>query len=513
MRGAFDRTIIRLLGAIVSWVFIGLTAAPAYAGPLFELTGGDQDLGGFNARVAGASSASSYFNPALLPYAEPGVEIGLFMLSDHISIDLLKRTNARYDVPEGVNVYARPNRKDPNNPTALSPVPLPTKSLHTRGGDNNSDNTRVYQVVGLVNRFFHDQLAIGLHAMIPLEGFTEASAFYSDEREQYFSNSLHAELYSDRLAAAELAFALAGKIYEKLSLGVSFTLNLSNQAATPVYVSDAATFDNTLIDSRIDVSTAVSPHFGLVFDPHKRVRLTATVHTPQRMQIDTKFSYLLNNGEEHPSKSPISFVHGFLPWTAAVGGSYDVIAHSDPKSNDAKLSVVGTLLFSDWTEYLDRHRGNPSGGYEWSKTFTPSVGVRYTYGAFGSFFDTLYSPTPVPPQTGRTNYVDNDRVSFNAGVTYHFQLFKLNFRTGVQLQVHYLIRRFQRKLEPGDPGYDKKDPDQMVVDEVPNDAVDRSDLNAAAAGREGLQTNNPGWPGFSSGGYLIGGSAQLSVLF
>jgi len=35
-----------------------------------------------------------------------------------------------------------------------------------------------------------------------------------------------------------------------------------------------------------------------------------------------------------------------------------------------------------------------------------------------AFLDVAYEPTPVPLQTGRTNYVDNDRISTSGGVTY-----------------------------------------------------------------------------------------------
>jgi hypothetical protein len=30
-------------------------------------------------------------------------------------------------------------------------------------------------------------------------------------------------------------------------------------------------------------------------------------------------------------------------------------------------------------------------------------------------------------------------------------------------------------------------------------------------GRQGLQTNNPGWPGFGSEGWIVGGGAYFSV--
>jgi hypothetical protein len=322
---------------------------------------------------------------------------------------------------------------------------------------------------------------------------------------------LHPELYSDRLAAAELAFGFAGRIYDRLSIGMSFTLNLKNQAVTPVYVSDAARLNETYIDSRIDVTTAVSPHFGLVFDALEQLRLTATVHTPQSMEINTEFSYLLNNGQEQ--ESGISFVHGFLPWSAAVGASYDIMKPSMKNTLSHQLSVVGSLVFSDWSDYRDRHGGRPSARYEWAKIFTPSFGIRHLYGDLASFLDMVYAPSPVPRQTGRTNYVDNERLGFSGGVTYCFKFFNADFRTGLQLQLHRLFRRFQRKFEPDDPEYASSDPEQMVIDEVPDDAIDNSNLGEAAAGREGLQTNNPGWPGFSSEGYIFGGGVHLAFLF
>ena len=62
--------------------------ASANASPLLELLGGNFDSGGFNARGTGASAASAYFNPALLPHAEEGLEVGFLLLNDAISVEL-----------------------------------------------------------------------------------------------------------------------------------------------------------------------------------------------------------------------------------------------------------------------------------------------------------------------------------------------------------------------------------------------------------------------------------------
>jgi hypothetical protein len=47
-----------------------------------------------------------------------------------------------------------------------------------------------------------------------------------------------------------------------------------------------------------------------------------------------------------------------------------------------------------------------------------------------------------------------------------------------------------------------------VKDELPDDAQISGEPVASAAG---LQTNNPGWPGFTSGGWILGGTRTLTV--
>jgi hypothetical protein len=135
--------------------------------------------------------------------------------------------------------------------------------------------------------------------------------------------------------------------------------------------------------------------------------------------------------------------------------------------------------------------------------------VRYQRDAIGAFLDVDYQPTPVPPQTGRTNYADNDRVGVDVGLDYAFSLFGTRLRIGTELQAHRLVWRHQTKLPtPTSPDGLNHTP-ATVVDEVPDDST----LNGQPlAGRQGLQTNNPGWPGFGSGGWILGGSLYLSVV-
>jgi len=60
----------------------------------------------------------------------------------------------------------------------------------------------------------------------------------------------------------------------------------------------------------------------------------------------------------------------------------------------------------------------------------------------------------------------------------------------------------------------KQSPDgrtpELVLDEVPDDAVASGQ---PLAGREGLQTNNPGWPGYSVAGWILGAGVNLTLAF
>ena len=192
-----------------------LLLAPAAQGsPLFELAGDTMGSGGHNARAASTSAAATYFNPALLPRVKQGFGLGMLVLSDQISMTLDGRPGG--DVP--VSIGRDRNVRDGNGdliPNDTFPTDWLENGCDTGGcdppfaprprqADGSSGNTRTYVGIGLVSPLIDDQLVIGLHALIPVGQFTEAQQFHVDHREQFFSNSLHPELYSDRLTATSL---------------------------------------------------------------------------------------------------------------------------------------------------------------------------------------------------------------------------------------------------------------------------------------------------------------------
>ena len=108
----------------------------------------------------------------------------------------------------------------------------------------------------------------------------------------------------------------------------------------------------------------------------------------------------------------------------------------------AVLTFAGTLLYASWHTYTDRRGEQPTPTYPWADTLSPTLGARFALGRFSTLLDVSYVPTPVPPQTGRKNYVDNDRVSTAVGGEYKFDVFgaALNGRNDTSCMVRITTR-------------------------------------------------------------------------
>ncbi|MDD9933265.1 MAG: hypothetical protein OXT09_06675, partial [Myxococcales bacterium] len=480
--------------------------APASASPLLELIGGNFGDGGFNARGTGASAASAYFNPALLPQAEQGLELGWLVLNDAISIDLDGRSS---DMDVGVG----------NLNVLREQYPVPTLWLEEgcaagdgcitdiqaqpRQSAGTSGNTRIYQVVGFVNHVVDDRWTLGVYSVVPVGTLLQAHSFFGDEREQYFSNSLHAELYSDRLTPMSLAFGTGIRATDWLSLGLTFTLNLLNDARASTYVGNAGNLsESLLLSTEVDASIGMAPHFSALLEPIDTLDVSVVVHTPQMLEITADSGTFLANGDSQRAKR--TNIHSWLPWTFALAADLQVL-RSEPHT----ISVAGTAMFRRWSEYLNRQGERPLPGYEWSDTMAAAVGARYRGQRFSAFADLTFEPSPVPLQTGRTNYVDNDRIGANGGATYTWPIdaWDIALRFGAQGQLHLLRERHQWKGNPVAASDDRS----LVLDEWPDDSTDINGDPIPEA--QGLQTNNPGWPGFGSHGTIAGAVLSVGLLY
>jgi long-chain fatty acid transport protein len=491
-----------------------LAPARADATPLFETLGAVTSNGGFAPVVSDPSSASAYFNPAMLEFAEDRLDVGVAVLTEQIGVTLDGRPPG-HDVPLAVSardvVYGQagatqqvPNTVIPTQwleqgcvgGTKVGQCPADTPP-NPRQGHGSSGQTRPYLVVGTVKHLIPHRFTVGAFVMLPLANLTTASAFYPDEREALFSNSLHPEMYGDRLTAMSIAVAGSFHLFKQLSIGIGAELGLSNQAESASYVPASTDYTQLLVNNTIGVTAALSPHAGAYWTPTDRIRVGAVLHAPQSFVIDTTIQATLPNGVV--SNGVQQEVHDYLPWRASVAAEADVIQHGH-----YTMSVDAELTWMNWSTYQDRHGQEPGSvygnDYGFGDTLVYAVGIRHRYKKVRGYVDWQYAPTPVPAQTGRSNYVDSDRWGVAFGGDFEAKIGGVRLRPGVQLVAYRLAWRNVTKN------------DANVVDELPDDARS-SATGDPVAGAKGLQTNNPGWPGFGSEGWVYGGNVSLSVLF
>jgi long-chain fatty acid transport protein len=502
----FASTVPRVLAGAVLGLAVGLVPGAAHASPLIETAGAVGGNAGAQGVVTGPGAASTYFNPAMLAEADDELTVGFALLSEQMGITLDGRT-AGADVPLVVgsrNVFSQGQPLPPDVvPTqwlrqgcpagsGQGQCPAPGLAAHPRQALGSSGQTRTYLTLGFTKRLVQDRLTLGLYAMVPISNLTTAQAFFADERESIFSNSLHPEMYGDRLTALSVVAGGAFHVLPNLSLGASVSIGLANVASSRDYVQSATDYSQLLIANSVSTSVNVSPTLGLRYVPVPWLRLGGVVHAPESFVIDTNIDATLPTGTE--STATQRSVFDWMPWAVGVGAEVQVA-----RRGSTTTSLVASAQYAFWSSYRDRMDVSPT-SYGNDMTFkdTPSgaVGVRQTFKDVRAFLDLRYVPTPVPKQVGRSSYVDNDRFGVGVGADVLVRLLKL--RPGVQLFVDRLIPRHQTK------------DDSLMVDELPDDATVGT-TGAAVPGAQGLQTNSPGWPGFASGGWLWGGAVTLGI--
>jgi hypothetical protein len=163
---------------------------------------------------------------------------------------------------------------------------------------------------------------------------------------------------------------------------------------------------------------------------------------------------------------------------------------------------VGLVAVAErWSQYRDRHGESPLD--TWHDTVTVVAGGNFAWRQRRLAFDLGYVPSPVPDQTGRTNYVDNPRIVSSASIESPVKLLGREIEAGFYLFGSVFVPRSV------DKDLNRTDANKLV-DEFPDNTINNlthlPDPRAA-----NLQTNNPGYPGFDSHGYMLGLGVCLRI--
>ncbi|TXD33856.1 hypothetical protein FRC96_15435 [Lujinxingia vulgaris] len=478
-----------------------LGATPAVASPLWERVGSTASLNPHSASTWSSSASATYFNPALLAGQPRHGEVGVFGLAGRLRIDL----NAR---PPGADidkkVYQARELDENGQRRPLSTRPFATDDIPAPRGGVDPDFEYLYLTFGATMPILDEgRLTVGFYATLATEAFASQVPFYSDEREQFFSNSLYFERSNDRLVGSHFALALASRPLDWLSLGVGATMVQDATSENAIFLPDALDQSESRINSRVQVNARLTPYGGLRAQVSDTIAATLSVHAEGYSVVEGEsrlrfwnFPSAYPEGEDAVVQR-FRFIYDYEPWRATAGAS---LTHTLRATTELRLAAQ--LQYAHWSRYLDRHGERPT--LPWSNTWSPTLAAGLTHGRSELGLDLTWAPSPVPDQNGRSNYVDNDRLMVGGGYAWRVEGDGASptLELGVQLQAHWLLARQTIK----DPS--SEDP---VVDEFP-DAVD-SRTGEPIEGSRGLQTNNPGYPGFESAGWIGGASLFVRAYF
>jgi len=470
------------------------------ASSVLELMGSTDSPNPFTARIIATGAEAAYFNPAYLVLQEDSFKLGFGMMLQNKDIEHFKRPDG-YDVSTQIS-----NTSASVISTGGKYVPLATSELMDKRGSADYDSFDGIITIGAVKSIIKNWLAVGAYALIPTTGIQTQEPFFNDEREQYFSNSLHFELYGDRLNQFSMAFALGGKISNFLRLGAGVAVTTYTVTRNQVFVPDSSNPSQQLINAQMKVGGSAAPFFSFVANPFLGFNLTGTIHFPTNTGVVELNNEMQVNGWEYEEgenpylEAKSSMTAGYQPMKLSLGLYYDFNVAG------YKLTPLASFAWARWSTYVNRHGETPQD--EWKDTFSFAGGFMLRHRERKAAFNINYVPSPVPAQTGRENYIDNNRLGFSVGYSEYFHFEKFSIGGGITSSIQILLERIQEK----DP--DRLEKDGGLVDEFPDDSInfgsDEDEFNNA---KKDLQTNNPGFPGWKSSGFVFGIGISAEVLY
>jgi hypothetical protein len=190
------------------------------------------------------------------------------------------------------------------------------------------------------------------------------------------------------------------------------------------------------------------------------------------------------------------FEYNYQPLRIGLGAMIMGPPAEDGAAKDApprsRWEIGARALVERWSEYKDRHAEAPLD--DWSTTVSAGLGGNLLVSTHRLGLDFAFAPSPVPDQTGRTNYVVNARLAASFSFETPVSFLGKAMDAGAYLHAQILLPRDVEKSASAQ---------HPVVDEYPDNLVDVL-TGDPIQGTEGLQTNNPGYPGYSSKGWMIG---------
>lgn len=466
-------------------LLLGLSAPVVASATPFQVYGAGTRapaLGGaMTAEAAGADAL--WYNVAALVRSSSSVSFGVGFALDNAQI-LLKDRPSGYDVPDLGSV----------SPTLPSEMELVPRTATEEIGPFATIT------LGAVTSLGSEKFRAGVLAVFPV-GSGASTTHFSDERERIFSNQLYYELVGDGSRRWDIELGVAYRLIPQVSVGAGASILPSVSLQNFVYLPNPT--DQEVVDINLEQKTGLNwaLHGGILAEPTDWLRVGASYRQALAFDIAGRNEIQLLGIDaedgEYPVIQPLTWQPASTPAVFGLGSGVDI----------GKVTLAIDLRYTRWSRWRDTH--GAEGGFD--DTMAPHLGVEYAYSDGTDLRLGLgYEPTPVPDQVGRTNYVDNSRAIASIGAGHRFNLAGLDLELGWFMQLQGLLaRETDKDVLVAYPNCD--DGVTSLCDEVPDDLRDPRN-GELLEGTSGLQTGNPGFPGFSSGGWMAKIGVDLAWL-
>lgn len=326
--------------------------------------------------------------------------------------------------------------------------------------------------VGVTNSFGTERFRFGVGIYTPLDRVQLQRTHFVDEREAFFSNQLHFELYGERTQRQVILPVIAYKFFDYLSIGAGVSLFVYSRTDSYVYLPDILDQSKAYINVNNKQRYTYVPDIGILVKPLDVLQIGISYLGSDDFPIIGN-SYVQVPQLNQEFIQVIDQYVFYTPPRISFGVLY--------KFSNSLLTSFD-LVWWGWSNFHDNHGKKPE--LKWRDTFVPRVGIEYKLleqvilrGGFS------FERSPIPEQRGRQNFVDNDREILSIGAGFPFRIDTRNCEAGLHFQYHQLNRRKTIK----DVEYDA-DPSEPGV-------------------------QNPGYPGYESSGALFSVGIDVGYKF
>ncbi len=427
--------------ALSGWAGLALVVAPAAArASVFDTYG----FGARGAAMAGAQTAAAedfsavYYNPAALTvHKHPHVGTALTLVAPSCSLE----RDASGLAPSGL--------------TRGTPSPAAGPAPATETPDPNLGITLglLFPLGGKIQNKF----ALGIGLYLPTIQVTRVDALDAATPQWYRYEAL-----PDKIVIVP---GLAYEIVPMLSVGLGMQVLGSLNGAADVDL-DLLSQRFTRKNLKVDVDTATGLTAGLLFRPTDTLRFGFSYRNA--LALDYHLRTDIRIQEVGHLVADISGTSLFTPTQYTWGAAWQ------PLGEAGGLTVAADVLWARWSQAPDptAHFDVTLDGNELNQgslearsgrvdlgavdTVSPRLGVEYQPTADWALrAGYQLSPTPLPAQTGRTNYIDSTAHQLGLGAGYSFadplEIHDSPLTIDLSAQWTHLQDRKMRKSSPTDP--------------------------------------------------------------